>query len=191
MNVMSLDAEYNQPSGKTIQIGAAIFNSRTAELVARIELIVNPNEPINPEITELTGIRDQDVQNGMTIIEAYDELRAFHKKHKAFKNPIVWGSGNSNDSAHIYAEYRKANLQMKDESFLQEDNFMGFRVLDVKTIYQSVQLHTNSEHGGGLAKSMAKFGLTFEGESHRALTDAMNAFRFWYYLVKVFHDGKK
>lgn len=191
MNVMVLDAEYNQPSRKTIQIGAAVFNARNAALVDRLMIYVNPNEPINPLITDLTGVRDQDVQGGMSIIDAYEELKRFHKKNKVFRNPLVWGSGVRNDSNHIYSEYLEAKGIVPDESLTTEENFMGFRVLDVKTIYQSVQLFENSKHGGGLKESMERFGLEFEGSSHDALSDAINTFRFWYHLVRIFHDGTK
>lgn len=188
---MVLDAEYNQPSRKTIQIGAAVFNARNAACIERLMIYVNPGEPITPEITHLTGIRDQDVAGGVTIIEAYEELKRFHARHKCFRNPLVWGSGVRNDSQHIYNEYLEAKGIDVDTTFTQEENFMGFRVLDVKTIYQSVQIFENSKHGGGLKESMARFGLEFEGSSHDALNDALNTFRFWYHLVRIFHNGTK
>lgn len=191
MNVMVLDAEYNQPSRKTIQIGAAIFNARNAACIERLMIYVNPGEPINPMITDLTGVRDQDVENGMSIVDAYEELKRFHAKHKCFRNPLVWGSGVRNDSQHIYNEYLQGKGLGEDNSLTTEENFMGFRVLDVKTIYQSVQIFENSKHGGGLKESMKRFGIEFEGDDHDALNDAINTFRFWYHLVRIFHDGTK
>lgn len=188
---MTLDCEYNQPSRKTIQIGAAIYNARNASLIERFEIYVDPGEPINEAITQLTGIRDQDVKNGVSIAEAYLMLKAFHEKHKCFRNPMVWGSGIRNDSNHIYEEYREFMGLGPDKDIQNTDNFMGFRVIDVKTIYQSVQIFENSKHGGGLKDSMKRFGLEFEGQEHTALADAMNTFRFWYHLVRIFHDGTK
>ena len=188
---MVLDAEYNQPSRKTIQIGAAVFNPRNAAMIDRLMLYVNPGEPITPEITHLTGVRDQDVSNALTIKDAYEELKKFHEKHRCFKNPLVWGSGFRNDSQHLYHEYLESKGLPVDGSFLQEENFMGFRVLDVKTVYQSVQIFENEKHGGGLKESMKRFGLEFEGNSHDALNDAINTFRFWYHLMRIFHAGKK
>lgn len=188
---MVLDAEFNQPSRKTIQIGAAVFNARNAALIDRLDLYVNPEEPINPFITDLTGIRDQDVQNGVSISQAYEELKLFHKKHKCFKNPMVWGSGVRNDSLAIYEEYKNSVLAEQGPDTLVEENFMGFRVLDVKTIYQSCAIFENSQYAGGLKDSMKRLGLEFEGESHRALTDALNTFKVWYHLMRMFHDGKK
>jgi inhibitor of KinA sporulation pathway (predicted exonuclease) len=191
MNLMVLDAEYNQPSRKTIQIGAAVFNARNAALIDRIEIYVNPGEPITELITRLTGIRDQDVSNGMSIEQAYEELKRFHAKHKCFRNPLVWGSGYRNDSLHIYQEYRESLGLPLDTDIQQTENFMGFRVIDVKTIYQSTRIFENTSHAGGLKDCMRRLGMVFEGEEHRALTDAINTFRVWYHLMRIFHDGTK
>lgn len=176
MNIMSIDAEYNQPSRKTIQVGAAVFDAVSGAMIDKLEMYVNPNELINPEIIELTGIKDSDVKNGITIEEAYRELERFHKKYKCFRNPLVWGSGNRNDSSHIH-----------EESGVKEENFMGFRVLDVKTIHQSVQIYKNKKHGGGLkeiCEDVLKIG--FDGEVHTALADAINTFKVWHYYVRGF-----
>lgn len=190
MNIMSIDAEYNQPSKKTIQIGVAIFEVSSGNLIESSRMYVNPLEPISDEISALTGITDKDVENGLSIVEAYDEIKKIHKKHKCFRNPLVWGSGANNDSQHIYNEYLEYKKIPQDKTFLQEENFMGFRVLDVKTIYQSVQIFKNSKHGGGLKESMSKLGLEFEGTSHDALNDAINTFKFWHHLMKEYYGNK-
>lgn len=185
---MSMDCEYNQPSGKTIQIGAAIFDAKSGLELDRILLHINPNEPLNPEIIELTGISEQDAQNGTTIQEAYEELARFHSKHRCFRNPLVWGSGEWDDSHHIWREYRDSMGPGAGASLRVTENFMGHRVLDVKTIYQSVQIYRNSRHGGGLKESMTKMKLDFEGQEHNALADARNTFKMWFHLVKLFKN---
>ena len=82
-------------------------------------------------------------------------------------------------------------------SFLQsadwraEENFMGFRVLDAKTLFQSLKLFENGGYAGGLKDAMKSLGLKFEGEAHRAITDARNTFAIWYYLTRLAHDGLK
>ena len=177
MNVMSIDVEFNQPSRKVIQIGAAAYEPKSGMLLDRMEIFVNPNEPIEPFIIGLTGIRDQDVKNGHTIIQAYEELRSFAKKNKVFQNPLVWGSGIRNDSQAIW-----------EQTGLDGENFMGFRVLDVKTIFQSVQLYNDGRHGMGLEECCAKLGIGFEGSTHTALADAMNTFRVWHFLMRNFND---
>jgi inhibitor of KinA sporulation pathway (predicted exonuclease) len=194
--IMVLDAEYNQPSHKTIQIGAAVYDVRSAACYGTLDLYVNPGEPITPEITALTGITNRDVSNAPTIIDAWAELKAFHAKHKAFKNPLVWGSGVRNDSTVIFDEYSNAidaNIVAGkfDKVITLEENFMGYRVIDAKTLYQSLMLFENGSYAGGLSSCMKRCGLTFEGEKHRALTDAKNTFRIWYYLTRLAHDGLK
>lgn len=173
MNVLSIDCEFNQPSKKTIQIGAAVFKVSSGELLEKAEIYVNPGEPITPFITELTGIRDQDVANGMSIRDAYLTVKSMHERHKCFMNPIVWGSGVRNDSLAIY-----------EESGVEEPNFMGFRVIDAKTVFQSIQMMKNKQVKGGLKKACEVVGIGFEGTNHTALADAINTFRIWHFLTK-------
>lgn len=175
MNVISIDCEYNQPSHKCIEIAGAVYDSKSGMLIEKFQTYVNPYEPIQPFITELTQIRDQDVVNAPSIKEAYFMLKEFHKKHQCFRNPIVWGSGVRNDSQMIH-----------QESGVEEDNFMGYRVIDAKSIYQSIQMHNNKEIAGGLEKTCKKLKIGFEGRAHGALADAVNTFRVWFHLVSRF-----
>ena len=190
--IMVLDCEFNQPSKKTIQIGAAVYDVRTAALHGTLDIYVNPGEPISQYITDLTGIRDRDVQNAPDIVEAWAMLKDFHAKHKAFRNPLVWGSGVRNDSLALYEEVRGAMCEKKGTLFEDfEENFMGWRVIDAKTLYVSLQLFEDGQYAGGLADSMKRMGLVFEGDKHRALTDAKNTFTIWYSLTRKMHDGYK
>jgi inhibitor of KinA sporulation pathway (predicted exonuclease) len=187
---MVLDCEFNQPSRKTIQIGAAIYDVRSGACHDHLDLYVNPYEPITPEITHLTGITDKHVEKAPDIIEAWQILKEFHKKHKCFRNPLVWGSGVRNDSSALHEEYN-AFQHLQDANWRTEENFMGFRVVDAKTLYQSLMLFENRGYAGGLKESMKKLGLEFEGTAHNALTDARNTWKIWYYLTRLAHDGLK
>lgn len=190
---MVLDCEFNQPSRKCIQIGAAIYDPRSAACHGSLDIYVNPGEPITPYITDLTGIRDRDVASAPNIVEAWAMLKDFHKQHKAFRNPLVWGSGVRNDSLALHEEYLDAmSFDFgKGEVRHQEENFMGWRVIDAKTLYVSIQLFEDGQYAGGLADCMKRLGLKFEGESHRAITDARNTFAIWYHLTRKMHDGFK
>lgn len=185
MHILALDAEYNQPSKKTIQVGAAVFDCKSGKMLESISILVNPNEPINPNITELTGIKDSDVfSEGVNIQDAYLALAKLHKTHKCFRNPLVWGSGTSNDSDHIYQEYLQSIGKPSDDSFLKKENVMGFRVLDVKTLYQSHAIFNGLHYAGGLSSCMERLGLQFEGSPHNAMYDAINAFKVWHFITK-------
>ncbi len=194
--IMVLDAEYNQPSRRTIQIGAAVYDVRSAACYGTFETYVNPGEPISPEITHLTGITDKDVENAPDMYDAWHQLRLFHEKHKCFRNPLVWGSGVRSDSTAMYEDYIRVKLKGMSQAMIMagagtEENFMGFRVLDAKTLFQSLMLFENLGYAGGLKDCMKRIGLKFEGDAHRALTDAKNTFTMWYYLTRLAHDGFK
>jgi inhibitor of KinA sporulation pathway (predicted exonuclease) len=191
MKIMVLDCEYAQPSRKTIQIGAAVYDARNAACHGTFETYVNPGEPITKEITHLTGISDYDVSAAPSIIEAFEELKKFHEKHRPFMNPLVWGSGDRNDSIALYEDYNAALTLRGMPLIPRNPNFMGRRVLDAKTLYQSVQIFRNKSYAGGLSECMGRMGLQFEGTKHTALADAKNTFTIWYYLTRGLHDGLK
>jgi inhibitor of KinA sporulation pathway (predicted exonuclease) len=178
MNVMTLDCEFNQPSQKLIEIGAAVYQVNTRKQIAKIEIFVNPFELLNPEIIELTGITDADLENAVDAKTAYFMLKEFHKEHHCFMNPIVWGSGVRNDSLLIW-----------QQAEVEELNFMGYRVIDAKTIYQSLRMQDNRKIKSGVKGSMEELGLTFVGREHRALPDAVNTFTIWSYLTKTMSFG--
>lgn len=181
MNILSIDCEYAQPSGKCIQIGAAAFKANSGELLATFDTFVNPFEPLTAFITELTTITDENVAGAPDILTAYIALRDFAKKHKTFKNPLVWGSGTRNDSLAIYREaYPTQELQKENP------NFMGYRVVDAKTVMQSIQIMHNKSVAGGLAKTCERLEIPFEGKPHTALADAIMTFRVWHFLTKQF-----
>ena len=184
---MSLDCEYTQPGKRTIQIGAAAFHLPTGELLGTFETYVDPQELISDYITKITGITQSDVSGAPSIQQAYEDLRVFHKKYKCFKNPLVWGAGILNDSQHIYNEAYTLSSHMIN----RPENFMGYRVLDVKGIYQSIQIYGNKTVSGSLEDTCKRIGIGFEGEPHRALTDALNAFRVWHFLIKKFPGSFK
>lgn len=182
---MSLDCEFNQPSRKTIEIGAAIYDVRSGDLIAKFKTFVDPGEPVNPEITELTRITNEDVQGAPTISEAFQKLKEFHAKWEPFMNPLVWGSGKSNDSLALY-----------EESGTVEANFMGFRVIDAKTLYQSLRIFSGKKIKGGLSEACSAKGLGIGwdeayGKNHGALADAHNTFRVWYHMIRKFEEGYK
>jgi len=193
VNIMSIDCEFNQPSGKTIQIGAAIFNAHTGNLIDKFETYVDPGEPINNgenghcDIIQLTGITDFDVSGAPKIREAFLMLKEFKEKRQAFRNPLVWGMGERNDSDMMWKEAYPTKAER-----MENPNFMGHRVIDVKGLFQSIQIFNNKSVSGGLENICNKMlGIGFEGDAHRALNDAINTFRAWHFMVKKFPGGYK
>jgi inhibitor of KinA sporulation pathway (predicted exonuclease) len=173
MKLLSLDLEMNQPSGKVIQVGACVFRKKDGAIIDKFMVYVNPGEKLDKQIVELTGITQNKVDTeGYSCKEAYFKLKQFAQKHKVLKNPLVWGSGSWDDSAHLYKEANPG-----------EPNFMGHRVWDVKTLYQMYRFENGLSIKGGLAAAMEELGLTFEGKNHNALFDAINTVKIYKFLT--------
>jgi inhibitor of KinA sporulation pathway (predicted exonuclease) len=172
-----LDLEMNQPSGKIIQIGAVVGNIATGEVLERVDVIINCEEEISDYITKLTGITQQQVDNGVSLLEGYHTLVAAHQKHNSFMNLLTWGGGDSRVLKEQLAPY---------------DNVVwvfGRRFDDVKTVFRAYQLATGGSTQGGLAKSLTKLGLKFSGTKHSAVDDAYNTMVIYKKLLKLFKNG--
>ncbi len=176
--IVSLDLEYNQPSKRLIQIGAVIGDLTTSAVADRFSVFVNPAEALAPEIVKLCGIQQRDVDNAPDIHEAYRRLVTWLKPYKNRRslNPLTWGGGDSEDLRGA------VGLSREDLSTW----VFGRRWLDVKTVFNAWRAAHQRPGDGGLAKSMTKLGLAFQGRRHNALDDAENTFVIYMALLAQF-----
>ena len=96
-----------------------------------------------------------------------------HERYVSFVNCITWGGG---DSQELLGQLTANNPEFTGWCF-------GRRWLDAKSIYVSYRLANGLPIQGGLAKSMTKVGLKFEGQKHNALDDSENTFRMYCTLL--------
>lgn len=179
MNLMALDLELNQPSRKIIEIGVCFFNLESGQVLEKHHWFINPNEPIDPYITNLTTITNEDVmKEGISISQAYEELVAKYKKHNCFGNMLTWGCGDS-----------EALKQAVIEEAGKVDWAFGYRYFDVKTLYQAYCMRQGHKIQAGLAKAMIRCGMNFKGTKHRAIDDAYNTYKIFLHLVKRLPDN--
>ena len=172
----SLDLEMAQPSKKIIQIGACVGDISTGEILEKLSVFINPHEQLSQEIIKLTGIKQEDVDNGVSLEEGYELLRDMHERHESFINPIAWGGG---DSVELLAQLQKENPNFQGWCF-------GRRWIDVKTLFVSWRFANGRPIQGGLAKSMLKVGLAFSGRKHNATDDSINTFRVYVKMLELF-----
>lgn len=172
-NYIFLDLELNQPSNTIIQIGYVIANIYDDVILEKKCLDVNPNEILNPFIIDLTGIKQEDVDKGMTLLDAFEVLKADHVKHNCFCNPVTWGGG---DSVELMKQLKVAGYT--------GDNIFGRRWIDVKTVWHFKRINEQAPLQGGLARSMTKLGLKFEGRKHNAADDSLNTYKMFQALRK-------
>jgi inhibitor of KinA sporulation pathway (predicted exonuclease) len=186
---LAVDLELNQPSNSIIQIGACAGDIETGEVLDRFSMIVNCGEQLGycnggendgTTITDLTGITQEQVDNGVTLLHAYEELSAFAKRYGTFVNPLTWGGGDTE-------EIRKQVLQHIAYPRTLEWPF-GRRWIDVKTLFVSWRFANGEQIKGGLARSMTKVGLKFEGRKHDAEDDAVNTFRMYVKLLELLRN---
>lgn len=174
MKILSFDLELNQAisGAKIIEIGACVGDLQTREIIEEYTAIVNPNEQLEEKIIALTGITQDMVDNGVTLLEAYEGMIKMAIQHDCLRMPLTWGCGDL--------------PALKTELPSQATRFFGRRELDAKTLYQAYQLAKNDKIQSGLAKSMTKLGLNFKGIKHRATDDAKNTFVIFCALLDTF-----
>jgi DNA polymerase III epsilon subunit-like protein len=90
------DAPLNKQP-RMIEFGAALLDER-GEVVETESIIIDPLEPLTPEITRITGLRDEDCAGQPPFIEALPRIRRiFSRAHTViahnlpFDKAILWG----------------------------------------------------------------------------------------------------
>jgi inhibitor of KinA sporulation pathway (predicted exonuclease) len=188
-NFFSIDLELNKneenKTNRIIQVGCAFANISTPEDIKTFSWYLNPQEPITPFISQLTGITDEIIQeksvDHQTVAKELGELLKVYEIHTS---PVVWGGGKGNDATELKDEFDERGIEFK---------FFGHRVIDVKTIFVFNQILKQRTKKSGLSKAMASYGLKFDGRQHNAEYDALNTLRFFFHLVyrqKTFEDFK-
>ena len=129
-------------------------------------------------ITNLTGITQADIEGGVSLHQAYEQVMYLHESYKCFMNPLVWGSGDM--------ELLRSQLNMDKERWV-----FGRRFIDAKTVFIARQMAGGLPFAGGLRNSMKRLGLKFEGLAHRADVDAINTFRIYHKLLGEFNGTKR
>ena len=182
---LALDLELNQPSNKIIQIGACVGDIETREILDTFSVFVNPNEELGycnggendgKTITDLTGITQSDVDNGVNLREAYLQLLDFSKDYNCFINPVTWGGGDSEEiRRQLYEDPNNSDIPWA----------FGRRWIDAKTLFVSWRFANGEPIKGGLARSMLKLGLQFQGRKHDAEDDAINTLLVYFKLLDL------
>lgn len=174
----SIDLELNNKNDgtipKIIEVGVAFGTPIRPEEITRYNWYLDPEEKITDFISNLTGITDEIIKEKAVSHETVaEELGSLIQLWNCFPNPVVWGQG---DTDGLKAEFKERNIRFP---------FFGRRIFDVKTICVFNQMVQGKSPGGGLRKCMNSYGLTFEGEPHRAAVDATNTLRFFFYFLNT------
>jgi inhibitor of KinA sporulation pathway (predicted exonuclease) len=178
---LELEQNFNNPQtpdshldeAKIIQIGATFVNIFTKEVVEDKKWYINIGVPVSQFIKSLTNISQSEIDSGTDIKTAYEELLYLIKKYKCFYQPITWGSG---DLRALMEEVQKTDAKW----------VLGQSEMNTKALFQAYSQYKGIKSSGGLAKSMAKCGLKFQGRAHDALIDSKNTMDFFLHLMEPF-----
>lgn len=92
--VVALDLEFNMPSRKIIQIGAALCLTKGPAVLRRFSCLVNQGKVLAPRITQLTGIRQSEADAAEPLAVAYAHfLEWLHQYHIDLPvDTMSWGA---------------------------------------------------------------------------------------------------
>ena len=182
-NFFALDLELNNKKNgtvpKIIEVGLAIGKPSAPEEIYKINWYLDPEEPIDPYIVGLTGITDEIIKERAVPHETVaTQLGNLLQVWNCYTNPVTWGgSGHMSDAEELKNEFKERNIEFP---------YFGRRILDVKTIQEFESIVKGRTPRGGLSRSMKRCGLDFNGTPHRAIDDAENTLRFFFYYFNKY-----
>jgi inhibitor of KinA sporulation pathway (predicted exonuclease) len=192
--MIRLDLELEQPKtnpqtldsgldyAKIIQVGWCVFEAHDGkiELFEKRSVFIDIGTPLSNFIKKLTGISNEDLKGGLTLLEAYNLLKEDQRKYSTSRIVRQWGNGDM--------EELKAELESETPNNLLTDYSWGFgrSGFNVKHLFQAYCLANGLNERSGLAKSLRRVGLNFESVNnkgkHDALADAVNTARMYAFL---------
>ncbi len=155
---------------KIIQVGWVVFEDTPFTLLKEQCHEVNIGVPICKYIQKLTGITNEQIENGKELIEIYKLMKSDREEFEASRILIQWGGGDF-------------NCLMRELPGVE--SAFGHSGKNVKHLFQDWAYVNGLSASGGLSKSMNKMGLNWQrGKKHNALADAKNTAYIYSELLK-------
>jgi inhibitor of KinA sporulation pathway (predicted exonuclease) len=154
------DAEQRMPRNETeiIEIGAVLCDGEALRPVAELQTFVRPirHPRLTPFCTELTTIRQSDVDRAPPFPQALEQLRRFVDGHDFLF--CSWGEYDRN-------QFRRDAQRHKVKLPLGADHW------NLKEAFREAAGDT---HKLGNGQALVRVGLPIEGTVHRGIDDARN-----------------
>jgi len=140
-----------------IEIGICVLETTTWERLSKDSIIVKPScSEISPFCTELTTLTPMDVNKGISLKAACNQLQT-----RYLSSQYPWASYGDYDRKQFESECRDKQVRYP----------FGSTHINVKTLLALIQ-HWESEVG--MTTALEKLGLPLEGTLHRGVDDAWN-----------------
>lgn len=161
-----IDKNYDK---EIIEIGAVKIRGK--EIVDEFSIIIKPKD--NPTVTDyclnLTGITQDDVNNGVSFKEGSKKFIDWSKKDNDNVLYIAWSDF---DRWQFNKDCKRNNIDFKLRKYM-----------DLREFYKKKKGIT-SKKTISLRKTLNKEDINFEGRQHRALDDAKNTAKLYLKILK-------
>jgi inhibitor of KinA sporulation pathway (predicted exonuclease) len=154
-------------NSEIIEIGAA-WTSLSGEIQDRFETFVYTSSSLSEYCTNLTGIRQSDVDSATTLPEAMSALAAFAQLYAL----QVWGSWGQSDLNQINRNCANHGLSSPLQGWEHRNLMVEFAK------------GRGVKKNAGLKKALQIAAIELEGTHHRALSDVINT-------IKLLHICQK
>lgn len=145
-----------------IEVGIALLDVRSLTVVETHQLYVKPTTTsVLPFCTELTGITPERVAQSPGFPQVMAQLQALVSRWQA-RGVTSWGS---------FGEYDRNQFARQCE---RERVFNPMQLLEHFNVKSAAQVALKSKKGLGLATAVQRLGLTFYGNHHSGMDDAVN-----------------
>lgn len=161
------EAEKSANISEIIEIGVCILDALTGEIKNPRGIIIKPQaSEVSPFCTQLTSITPEMVSQGMSLFDAINILQNDY--------------GVSRKVMAAYGNYDQSML-IKDCANKGVRPRFGPTYLNVSAM---ATLKLKAGKRLGLSRACGRFGLTFEGQAHRGVDDAVMAAKVLWEIIK-------
>lgn len=161
----SHDNRISRSNMETIEIGVAVVQLETFEMIDTFQLYIHP--VVTPTLTnfctELTGIAQETVDGAQTFGMAIENYRTWLA---SFTDMVAWCSWGNYDKGQLELDYARHNVT---------DLHMNLPHFNLKNMFgEAVQ-----QKRMGLGRAIKYVGAKFEGRAHSGVDDAINISRLF------------
>ena len=174
------DKNNNLPFNEIIEFPVVIVDVKNQKIAHEFHTYVKP--VIVPKLTEfcteLTGIKQDQVDKGILIQDAMKQLHAFLESKGLFKTEFVFASCGDFDGNQMKRESN--HKQFKVPAYLRRwiNLKKVFSTGEANPAFASPKTITKTKSvSGGMTDMLDKLGLKLEGRHHSGIDDARNLAR--------------
>jgi inhibitor of KinA sporulation pathway (predicted exonuclease) len=182
MKTIIVDLELTQNGiPKILEIGAVLVHTKSHEILDTFSRITNSGDYPNEFITELTGITVDMAKAADPLPLVLADFWKWCGDCGVTKELASWGRGDVEDLISASKEYG-----------VEYPEKLG--CFDIKQFSRPFRQARGAKAKGGLANTLALFGLTFEGSAHSAAVDSYNTAKVLFYLeqtIEFAYDTEK